>query len=256
MNNKNIEYKKEDNFKFLPMATVVGIKLNEGIVIGSDSQLTEGESKELGYKKIHMIGNVLFSGAGDTDYILKVKQELEKNYSGKLFQNQNEVTSLFETTIKSINRNYGFKKDMYSEFIFGININVNNKVVFYLYRIDNYHKFALEIPNYYTIGSGGVFAKYILKRMWKDTLNIVDGLKLTIYIISEVKTIDQYTSSPINIASLSNKGYTFYPDELIRRAESFLSTNDEKTKKFFRELILNPDMIEVSERNIEFKKLE
>lgn len=243
MYNKNIEYKRKNNFKFLPMTTIVGIKLKEGLVIGSDSQLTEGASKELNYGKIHMLGNIFFSGAGDVDYILKVKQELEKNYNEKNFQNQNEVKSLFEIAIKTINKNYGFKTDMYSEFIFGAAIGINNKKEFFLYRINNYHKFALEIPNYYAIGSGKIFAKYILKRMWKDTLNINDTLKLTIYIISEVKTIDQYTSSPINIASFSNKGYKFYPDGLIEKVEKFVSENDEKIKKFYRDFILKRELI-------------
>jgi len=50
---------------------LIHIKRDEGIFIGSDSQESAGDCKELQIEKIHRVGNLLFSGAGDSDYIEK-----------------------------------------------------------------------------------------------------------------------------------------------------------------------------------------
>ena len=50
------------------MTTIIGIKCSNGIVIGSDSQLTisgDSSGKELNFDKIYKIGeSILFSGSG------------------------------------------------------------------------------------------------------------------------------------------------------------------------------------------------
>src|SRR3989304_7688852 len=85
MNNKNVRYKSINKFSewVKPMTIAIGIKCDDGIVIGSDSQLTyEGiPLKKLGYDKIFETEFIEknyynLTGAGIPAYIFDANVEL------------------------------------------------------------------------------------------------------------------------------------------------------------------------------------
>ena len=157
MNNENVRYRKR-YFRIIPMTTIIGVKCENGIVIGSDSQLTIesiNPTKQLDFNKIYRIGNMLIACAGDTEYFEKLKNEIYKRIKLK-FKNIQELIDIVEASVKYIHDNYPNQNDCISEIIFGISIECE----LYLYRIYSYHCYALEINNFYTTGSGGVFGEF------------------------------------------------------------------------------------------------
>ncbi len=241
MYNKNVIYRKK-YFKAIPMTTIIGIKCEDGVIIGSDSQLTINGSypaKETNYSKIFQIKKMLISGAGDTDYFEKVRSEIEKRYNSN-FRRIEEATKIVEDSIKYIYDNYPCQDENISEILFSVLIGDKT----YLYHIDSYHGFALEVKDFYPIGSGSVFAKYIFKRIWDKKLTVLNASFGLAYVINETTEIDQFSNMPIHIALMFNIGLiTFLKKKNIHSINRLISRADKHTKSYFKDLIIPPPAI-------------
>lgn len=230
------------------MTTVIGIKCVDGIAIGSDSQLTisgDTPAKEIGFDKIFKIRKMLIACAGDTEYFEKLRNEIGKRYISE-FKDIKEAVDIVESSVKYIYDNYPKRDENFSEILFCTS--AQNKA--YLFRIDSYHCFALEVKDFYPIGSGGVFGKYILKRVWDTNLTMINASFVLTYVINETTKIDQYSNSPIYIALMFKNGLTnFLKRERIDTFMKTLSIADQRTKSYFKNLIIRPQ--ELTEINIE-----
>ena len=238
MNNKNVRYRKK-YYITIPMTTVIGIKCIDGIAIGSNSQLTIGgdnPAKEIGFDKIFEIRKMLIACAGDTEYFEKLRSEIEKRYISE-FKDIKEAADIVESSVKYIYDNYPKRDENFSEILFCIS--AQNKA--YLFRIDSYHCFALEVKDFYPIGSGGVFGKYILKRVWDTNLTMIGASFVLTYVINETTKIDQYSNPPIYIALMFKTGLiSFLKREHINIITKTLSLADKRTKSYFKNLIIKP----------------
>ncbi len=236
MNNKNVRYRKK-YFITIPMTTIIGIKCIDGIAIGSDSQLTisgDNPAKETDFDKIYKMNKTLVACAGDTDYFEKVRNEINKRYTSE-FKNIDKAVNIVESSVKYIYDNYPHRDDDFSEILFSTSI--RNKT--YLFRIDSYHCFALKIEDFYPIGTGGVFAKYILKRVWDDNLTLGEAIFILSYVINETTKIDQYSNPPIHIAVMSREGLVVFLEKgQIDRVLHTLSLVDDRIKSYFKDLII------------------
>ena len=241
------------------MTTIIGIKCSNGIVIGSDSQLTisgDSSGKELNFDKIYKIGeSILFSGSGDAYYIERVRQEIEKRYESGFLEevalSVDFVPELFEKVLIELESKYNIKD--YAEIIFGFYHGETKK--HFLYRIDNYHCFAIEISNYYTIGSGRLFANYIFKRVFETQLTMVLAISPIIYVIGETVKIDKYSDAPIKLGLITDIGLIlFAPNNLIENAHGAFIDMDTKLNKIFKTYCQNPSLVEINENGIIIKE--
>jgi 20S proteasome alpha/beta subunit len=179
---------------------------------------------------------MLIACAGDTEYFEKLRYEIEKRYISE-FKDIKEAVDIVESSVKYIYDNYPKRDENFSEIIFCTS--VQNKT--YLFRIDSYHCFALEVKDFYPIGSGGVFGKYILKRVWDTNLTMISASYVLTYVINETTKIDQYSNPPIYIALMFKIGLTnFLKREQIDAITKTLSLADLRTKSYFKNLIIQP----------------
>lgn len=237
MYNKNVKLIKNKKYRKTLMTTVIGVKCVDGFVIGSDSQLSIGtRNKEVGYDKIYQIGRTLIAFSGDADYFERIRDEVESRLDVGI-SNFNELKDIFQDCMKNLYNNFPITDENYTEIIFGTAI--NNRVVFY--RINSHDCFAIEIKKYYPIGTGSVFAKYILKRLWNDNLKCIGAGSILAHVIFETTTVDQNSNSPINVAEIRNNGFIYFCGrDFIDRIIIAISRADKHFNSLFYRFITNP----------------
>lgn len=255
MYNKNVKYNNIQEVTNGNMTTVIGIKCKDGIVIGADSQITNSQSKELGYNKIYSKGNILFAGSGDVEIIERINLDLKNRCIGSVLNQPYSIINCFEEIFHYLNSNYGFKENSFSQILYGFSSgNPEYEKIFFLNRIDTYHLFSNEVLDFFVVGSGGTFAKYILQRIWSKNLTIGAAINTIIYVIREVTKIDIYSSPPLNVAFIDHNGINFIPENIIKLIEDVLSSTDNKTVGFFKKFISNPKLVKITENEIKIAK--
>lgn len=258
------------------MTIAIGIKCSDGIVIGSDSQLTyEGlPLKKLGYEKIFEqdFGGepksfYNLAGAGIPAYIhqthvelynrclinpnivnlLNFKQECE--YSINAVCNRYVVKRSRDLGLLSIQDNFGVVnlKDWQEqidwlrfELIVGLVLNIGNNAKNCLFSV-SLNGVAEFIETYCVIGSGFLFAEYVLSRLYKKEINIFEAINIIIYVIEEVKKMDPNCGGETKISAISNN-LGILPQgmkqPLIEARTTWLKQIDKKIIDIWQKLII------------------
>lgn len=210
------------------MTLILGIKCKDGFVMGADSKSLEigiepirrlPVIKRLDCEKINKLSkhNCLIGVAGNEDYTNRILDKLEKEideeirdidgFSKKFSsvireihsedftdeylrfkksfesveKDKNIINSMTQWVYNEINLNLGF------ELIFGFFDKDNN--IFCLNKANSSNPFLTPIKKYWPIGSGHIFAKYILNHIWSSYTTVSIAINIAIYVIEQVKTI-------------------------------------------------------------------
>lgn len=278
MNNKNVRYSSISKLKDLlkHMTIAIGIKCSNGIVIGSDSQLTyEGlPLKKLGYEKIfeqNFGGNNSYNlaGAGIPAYIYQAHIELYNrclnnpkignilNFKQECESSINAVCSRYiikrsqDLGLLSNQKNYGVVNlerwqeqidNLRFELIVGAVFNKGKKAENRLFSV-NLNGIAEFIDTYCVIGSGFLFAEYVLSRLYKKEIGLFEAINIIIYVIEEVKKHDPGCGGETKISAIENelgimpKAIT---NKIIPKQKKIIMDIDNKIKEIWKEFILNP----------------
>ena len=276
MNYKNVKYnknKKSNKDKIL-MTIIIGIKCKDGIVIGSDSQATDSyfRFKKVDYDKIYEHSNKIgdnfynLAGAGDPDYIEKTNLEIfMKFYESKIsyfdFGNicEDAVNVICQKYIVGRAKELGLLNisenhipnlpDWQEQFdnlgfsiVTGTIINKGVAAISELYLVD-LRGIAKKIETYCITGSGFLFAEYVLSRLYKKDINIIEAMNIIIYVIEEVKKHDPNCGGEVKISALSNT-LGFMPadlkNDIVPDAAKYLQNIDNNMKKVWQDFIINP----------------
>jgi len=277
MNNKNVRYggnliTRKYN---LPMAIIIGINCKNGIVIGSDSQITAEylPFKKVGYDKIfeHWNDNNTnfynLAGAGDPDYIFKTNVEVFTRFINRDIKTTLEFGIICEEAVNEICKKYvvdraknlGIVKidescppdlrfwqnqfdNLNFNFISGVIINTGNNAKKALYLVD-LRGMAKKVDTYCVTGSGFLFAEYVLSRLYKKDIDIYEAINIMIYIIEEVKKHDPNRGGEIKISVIENQiGITpqTLANSMIKKQKELIMELDDRIKEIWQEFILNP----------------
>jgi len=272
MNNKNVRYNKSGyRLEWNPMTLILGIKCKDGFVIGSDSKSIEGTInpiKILDCEKISKLPdhNCLIGIAGNGDYakriLDKLKREMVKdikeiNTFNKKFtdiireiynedfrdeyigfrnrfksveNNKDIIDSMARIVYDEINFNIGF------ELIYGVLYKSSNQLNISLNKIGSSDRSLTPIDSYYPIGSGNTFAKYILRHIWDNNITVSEAVNIAIYVIEQVKIINDDIGGQTRIAISAIQGTDFIDNGVVNKIANKLERNDRKSLKFLKKI--------------------
>lgn len=276
MNIKNVKWVISNNKQKWrkPMTIIIGIKCINGIVIGSDSQITAEyfPFKKVGYDKIFEYKHenkknfYNLAGAGDPDYIFKTNLEILKRFIGEEIDWTITFGDICEEAVNKICKKYVvdraenlglFRFDesripdlskwqrqfdsLGFSFVAGVVLNRGDKAQHDLYLVD-LRGVAKRIDTYCVTGSGFLFAEYVLSRLYREEMNIWEAIRVIIYVIEEVKQHDPNCGGEVKISVIHNK-LGLMPPNIRKKAISekdLLKKVDDKIREAWQDLIINP----------------
>ncbi|MHB8280115.1 MAG: hypothetical protein ACYDIA_21065, partial [Candidatus Humimicrobiaceae bacterium] len=129
-----------------------------------------------------------------------------------------------------------------TELIAGFVFDVGGKASHGLFSI-NLNGIAEPIETYCVIGSGFLFAEYVLSRLYKKEINIFEAINIAIYVIEEVKKNDPNCGGDTKISVISNT-LGLMPkklgEDLIKQKIPELKDIDKRITSVWKEFIINP----------------
>ena len=256
MYNKNVRY--ESDYYLIernPMTIIVGTKFDEGIVIGSDSQLTFGDSliKRTGSEKIFEINlseklKFIVAGAGNPFYINMAKDIIINLCVQRDCNSIEQFIFICEDAANTMSKRYVIDKSvdlgiMEKSKISGIGLaewlGEINRVLDYSLLIglcisneDGINHAlvslgsdgsAINHEHYAATGHGWIFAEYIFSRLWSDELKDLGAIDIILYVIEEVKKMDTTCGGNSGISIL--KG-----DKIVPKDKEFIRTLEEQSQ--------------------------
>jgi 20S proteasome alpha/beta subunit len=244
------------------MTAIVGMICKDGIVIASESQ----ESDEIvGMKRLDAIKvydtkrfnfediEIIVAGTGSVGHIARAAEIIEEKGFAPRFTTPRTVADIVEDTMGTMTSRYG---DLDLELMVGVYCKNCPKqgepppspiALFTVYPPEEGQRIGLAEPvvDYTAIGTGGLFARYLLNRLHDDEhptarLSIDEAIKEAIYVIEEVKKVDLWCGGPTQLVYIAKEGeeYTLKrkrPSD-IRTVASDLARADESAKTTQREI--------------------
>jgi len=273
MYNKNVRYSKSGyKLEWNPMTLILGIKCKDGFVIGADSKSIEGDNynpiKMLNCEKISKLQNhnCLIGIAGNGHYakriIDKLNKETKKNIKevdefnrkfteiireiynedfrddymkfrdgfNSVEQNKDIVNAMAQIVYNKINFNIGF------ELIYGVLYKSSNKLNISLNKISSSDRYLTPVEPYWSIGSGSIFARYILNHIWNSHIAISRAINIAIYVIEQVKIISDDVGGQTRIAISTSQKTDFLSNEQVNEIALKLENDDKKSLDFLKKI--------------------
>jgi len=200
------------------MTTTIGIKVNDGIILGADTRATMGHfiaSKEA--KKIHKISDsiamTLAGSVGDAQRLIRWMEVESKLYEMRRGEPMSVkgMTNLLSTVLSG-SRMYPFSVQL---LIGGFDKNGAS-----LYSIDAIGG-AIEENTIVSTGSGSVTAYGVLEDRY-EPMNTDDGIELVIRALHTAMQRDSASGNGIRIVVIDADGYREISDETIARVRENL----------------------------------
>ncbi len=219
------------------MTVIVGLLCKDGLVIASDSEESDEDQglKRLDVKKVYDTANfdleegdieLIVAGTGSSAYISRVAELVNENVFAPRFSMPRQVADVVEDALGRMKERYGAGLDL--EVLVGVYCKDAPKhgdetkelpSPIGLYSISAPERnekvgVAEAIRDYAAMGSGGLFAHYLLNRL-HDEDNPVSALTMeaavneAIWVISEVVKVDLWCGGDIQVACLKTKGDTY-----------------------------------------------
>lgn len=188
------------------MTTITAIRGKNFVVLGADSQVTSGNLKlPFPYKKILVEGNNLIAGAGSVGNL----QQLLKIALRNLRINKVATDNL--SLIPTMDELCSHLADL--NFSLPLEHKHFNPFSFVIAGLDDKFKPAvccvgddgslIQIPNYYSIGSGSDYALSIIGKFYTPEITKADAISLTLNALTESNKNDCFTNSKPNVLILS-----------------------------------------------------
>ena len=216
------------------MTAIIGLFCNEGIVIASESQESDDEigMKRLDVTKVYdtkrfgfIDVQIIVAGTGTSACTARAAELIaEKGYAPH-FTTPRSVASLVEDCMGDMKTRYGNKLDL--ELLVGVYCRHCPETEeekdtdrpppeIGLFSVsapeeDENVGVAESITDYSALGSGGLFARYLLNRLHDEehstmTLGIDQAIREAVYVIEEVKKVDLWCGGPTQLICIKKNG--------------------------------------------------
>jgi 20S proteasome alpha/beta subunit len=255
----------------LRLTTIVVAKCPEGIVVACDSQGTidAEKTKNLAVNKIILISDgslkptMILAASGSEDDIALLKEAITNAVKTRQFDKDSEVRGEMDRILRELFKRHNVERshelglkgvvDLYNpDAILAVKFRKPDKTgqLFGLYHL-RYDGLTVPVERYQCLGSGGLFARFLLdgnERM----LPVIDpeykGMPLPAMILSlmivinQVKFTDLYSGGPTRLAivskdgavELDNKDMIALQQTVITAAEEKLGNGSDMEKAMFR----------------------
>lgn len=250
-----------------PMTVIVGLKCRDGIVIASDSQESDDDigMKRLDVRKVYdsdyfnfTDAETVVAGTGASAHIARAVELIAENGYAPHFTTPRSVADIVENSMGQMKARYG--DDLELELLVGVYCTncpsddeppISPIGLYSVYPADAGEKVGVAEPvsDYAAMGSGGLFARYLLNRLHDDEhptikLDIEAAMREAVYVIEEVTKVDLWCGGPTQLFCIRKRddgdGYILErkkPQE-IRRIVSDLASKDTDVKQKQRQILI------------------
>jgi len=215
------------------MTILVGMICTDGIVLAADSQETclgGVNIKRLDFEKICPLlvtesATIVMAGSGQGAFISRAAEILETKLTrSSMIRSPREVADLAEDTLLEINRRYVTERALAMKIdiseiekpslslLLGMVLKSKEQSPYSIFSVFP-EGVAQKETGYAALGSGSPFAEYLLSRMYRTSINVVQGSLIAAYIIEQVKSVEPYCGGPTYI-SVIQSGKIFNPTRL------------------------------------------
>ncbi|HEV3275892.1 MAG TPA: hypothetical protein VG860_03675 [Terriglobia bacterium] len=214
------------------MSYLAALRSASGVVLSADQQETVGEDISYVEKIVNERAghyNLAIGGAGMDQlvdgFILHIIEEASKPDVDDLrLLIQKRLREYYENDI----RLYPGKHKMLA-FLIAVNDTLNGKV--YLWQTKGMRLF--DVKNYAVIGYNAPFAKYMLRRMYRDDLPLSQLVLLATYVVAVAKTTATSVGLGTQIAIVRENGIALEPPDDIEEMEDRLRDYEKAMNQVF-----------------------
>jgi len=222
------------------MTTEVGIKVNNFLIIGADTQITSGNNKlPFGYPKVKLVGSNLIAGAGSVGYIQNLlNMAVREIRSQAVYEDTSaENISLISLvkTLGSLNFRLPLEHRRFSAFEFLIGGLRDLEPTLFSVGADGS---IIQIPTFYATGSGSQLALSILSEKYSEDMSKQQAKELVFEALKQSSGQDIYTndSFQVFILEMGENNQWFVdeynsPEELSDREKEALKEPTKEAKK-------------------------
>jgi hypothetical protein len=257
------------------MTVIVGLLCKDGIVVASDSEESDDEQglKRLDVKKVYDstsfdldAGDIelIIAGTGSSAYISRVAELVDENVFAPRFSVPRQVADVVEDALGRMKERYGHGLDL--EVLVAVYCKdapkhgdetkkLPNPIGLYSISCPEKNEkvgVAEVVRDYAAMGSGGLFAHYLLNRLHDEdnpvsALTMESAVREAVYVVSEVIKVDLWCGGDIQVACIKqDKSADEYklerkrPDD-IKRLVLSLAENDKEVKDNQRRMLKKSD---------------
>lgn len=207
------------------LTIIVGLKCDDGVVLGSDSQQEFGRGvavKRLNKGKIYKVGErFAIAGAGTLAHIekavdsIKVALDDTKRRKGGIDLCEDDCVNAIERAMTVTHKTYNIErasfledsseKDFFRPILICGCLENNNGADSACLFIIHTEGIVEKIDDYATAGSGAAYAELLLKNYYSSAVKVEQGIPMVLHAISEVIEIDPNCGGLIRIAVVKPK---------------------------------------------------
>jgi 20S proteasome alpha/beta subunit len=249
------------------MTVIVGLVYRDGIIIASDSQESDDDigMKRLDVRKVYDTDHfnftdaeIVVAGTGASAHIARAAELIAENGYAPHFTTPRSVADIVENSMGQMKERYGEELEL--ELLVGVYCSncpsdddppISPIGLFSVYPADENEKVGVAEPvsDYAAMGSGGLFARYLLNRLHDDehpttNLDMSAAIREAVYVIEEVTKVDLWCGGPTQLFCIrkveNGQGYVLErkkPQE-IKRIVSDLATKDTDVKQKQRQILI------------------
>lgn len=242
------------------MTVIVGLVCQDGIVIASDSQESDDDlgMKRLDVTKVYDTksfgftdAEIVLAGTGASAHIARAVELIAENGFAPHFTIPRTVADVVENSMGQMKTRYG--DDLELELLVGVYCKncpqdddrpISPIALYSVYPADENEKVGVAEPvtDYAAMGSGGLFARYLLNRLHDEdhptaNLTMEAAIREAVYVIEEVTKVDLWCGGPTQLFCINKTGTLERkkPSE-IKRLSLEMATRDVSVKKSQREI--------------------
>jgi len=248
------------------MTVIVGLLCRDGIVVASDSQESDDE---LGMKRLDVVKvydterfhfedvEIVVAGTGSSAYIARAAELIEEKGFAPHFTTPRTVAHVVEDSLGEMKQRYGSGLDL--EMLVGVfcrncpQTDSPPLAPIGLFSVGSPAEgenvgVAEPVADYSALGSGGLFARYLLNRLHDESnrttnLDMNAAIREAVYVIEEVKKVDLWCGGPTQVHYIqkSRRGYRLRrkkPNE-VREIVQELARADAGAKERQRQMLVN-----------------
>jgi 20S proteasome alpha/beta subunit len=253
------------------MTVIVGLLCKDGIVVASDSQESDEAMgmKRLDVTKIYDTSRFKFDdaeivvgGTGSAAHISRAAELIEEKGFAPHFTTPRSVATVVEDAIGEMAERYGGGDDgLDLELLVGVfckncpkteddDSRISPIGLYSVYPPDEDEKVGVAEPvtDYAAMGTGGLFARYLLNRLHDEDHPTTDlkmdaAIREAVYVIEEVTKVDLWCGGPTQLLCIKRSGEKYALEKKkpaeIRKIAADLASKDSDVKKRQREILLS-----------------
>ena len=248
------------------MTVIVGLVCKDGLVIASDSQESDDDlgMKRLDVTKVYDTkyfgftdAEIVVAGTGASAHIARAVELITENGFAPHFTTPRTVADIVENSMGQMKTRYG--DDLELELLVGVfckncphdeDREISPIALYSVFPAGEDEKVGVAEPvtDYSAMGSGGLFARYLLNRLHDEDhptkdLTVEAATREATYVIEEVTKVDLWCGGPTQLFCIKRNGDSYAlerkkPSEL-KEIGTDLAAKDVDIKKRQRQIFLN-----------------